>query len=334
MIQTTEALARSVPVTHACAALEYPRSSLYRSRRPQPPRKQRPRPTPSRALSVSERAKVRDLLNGERFQDSSPYQVYATLLDEGTYYCSIRTMYRILHEYDEVRERRNQRWHPSYTKPELLATEPNQLWSWDITKLRGPVTWQLFYLYVVLDVFSRYVVGWMIAERESGELAEQLIAESYRKQGIDFEQLTLHADRGSPMIAKTVAQLLVDLGVGKSHSRPQTPDDNPYSEAQFKTMKYRPDYPARFESIVEARRWAHAFFHWYNEEHHHSRLGLMTPAAVHHGQAASLTAQRQIALNVAYEVHPERFVKGLPKPPQVPTEVWINPPQSDEQGGS
>jgi putative transposase len=333
MIQTTEALARSVPVTHACAALEYPRSSLYRSRRPRSTRKQGPRPTPVRALSVSERAKVRDLLNSERFQDSSPHQVYATLLDEGTYHCSIRTMYRILHEYDEVRERRNQRRHPSYAKPELLATRPNELWSWDITKLRGPVTWQLFYLYVVLDVFSRYVVGWMIAERESGDLAEQLIAESYGKQGVEYEQLTLHADRGSPMISKTVAQLLIDLGISKSHSRPHTPDDNPFSEAQFKTMKYRPDYPARFGSIADARCWARAFFQWYNEVHHHSRLGLMTPAAVHYSQTAALTAQRQVALKVAYEAHPERFVKGLPKPPKVPTEVWINPPRSDEQGG-
>jgi len=334
MIQTTEALARSVPVTHACAALEYPRSSLYRSRRPQPPRKQRPRSTPSRALSVSERAKVRDLLNSERFQDSSPHQAYATLLDEGTYHCSISTMYRVLHECDEVHERRNQRRHPSYTKPELLATEPNQLWSWDITKLRGPVTWQLFYLYVVLDVFSRYVVGWMIAEYESGNLAKQLLAESYHKQGVDQEQLTLHADRGSPMISKTLGQMLIDLGVSKSHSRPHTPNDNPFSEAQFKTMKYRPDYPARFGSIEAARHWTRGFFHWYNNEHHHSRLGLMTPAAVHFGQTAALTAQRQDTLNVAYEVHPERFVKGPPKPPRVPTAVWINPPQSDEQGGS
>jgi putative transposase len=260
--------------------------------------------------------------------------VYATLLDEGAYYCSISTMYRILHQHNEVRERRNQRQHPSYTKPELLGTEPNELWSWDITKLRGPVTWQLFYLYVVLDVFSRYVVGWMIAERESGDLAKQLLVESYRKQGVDQEQLTLHADRGSPMICKTIAQLLIDLGVSKSHARPHTPNDNPFSEAQFKTMKYRPDYPARFSSIEEARQWARAFFHWYNNEHHHSSLGLMTPAAIHYGQAATLTSQRQATLKTAYETHPERFVNGLPKPPKVPTEVWINPPQSDEKGGT
>jgi putative transposase len=333
MIQSTEALAQVVPVTHACKALGYPRSSLYRSRRPGPTNKQRNWPTPVRALSDSEREKVRDLLNSERFQDKSPHQVYAILLDEGTYHCSTSTMYRILRQHSEVRERRNQRRHPVYTKPELLATKPNELWSWDITKLRGPVTWQLFYLYVVLDVFSRYVVGWMIAERESGDLAKQLLAESCRKQRVDHEQLTLHADRGSPMISKTVAQLLIDLGVSKSHSRPHTPNDNPFSEAQFKTMKYRPDYPARFGSIVEARRWAYAFFHWYNEEHHHSRLGLMTPAAIHYGQAATLTSQRQATLKIAYEVHPERFVKGLPTPPKVPTEVWINPPQSDEQGG-
>jgi putative transposase len=260
--------------------------------------------------------------------------VYAALLDEGSYHCSISTMYRILQENDEVRERRNQRQHPAYAKPQLLATKPNQLWSWDITKLRGPVTWQLYYLYVVLDVFSRLVVGWIIADRESGELAEQLITATFHKQGVAEQQLTLHADRGSPMTSKTVAQLLIDLGVGKSHARPHTPNDNPFSEAQFKTMKYRPDYPARFGSIVEARRWSHAFFHWYNEAHRHSRLGLMTPEAVHYGHAAALTAQRQVTLEVAYEVHPDRFVKGLPQPPKVPTEVWINPPRSDERGGS
>ena len=333
MMRSTESLARVVPVTRTCDALGYPRSSFYRSRQPQPPNKQRKRPTPARALSETERVAVHELLNSERFQDNSPYQVYATLLDEDTYHCSISTMYRILHQYNEVRERRNLRRHPVYTKPELLATRPNELWSWDITKLRGPVTWQLFYLYVVLDVLSRYVVGWMIAERESGDLAKQLLAESYRKQGVDQEQLTLHADRGSPMICKTLGQLLIDLGVSKSHARPHTPNDNPFSEAQFKTLKYRPDYPARFESIEAARQWARAFFHWYNNEHHHSGLGLMTPAAVHYGQAATLTAQRQVTLKQAYEAYPERFVKGVPKPPEVPTEVWINPPQSDEQDG-
>jgi putative transposase len=333
MLQSTEALAQVVPVTRACQALGYPRSSLYRSRRPKPANKQCERPSPARTLSESERVAVRELLNSERFQDDSPYQVYATLLDEGAYHCSISTMYRILRQHNEVRERRNQCCHPVYTRPELLATQPNELWSWDITKLRGPLTWQLFYLYVVLDVFSRYAVGWMIAEQESGDLAKQLLAESYRKQGIDQAQLTLHADRGSPMICKTLGQLLIDLGVSKSHARPHTPNDNPFSEAQFKTMKYRPDYPARFDSIEAARHWARAFFHWYNNKHHHSGLGLMTPAAVHYGRAATLTAQRQATLKSAYAAHPERFVKGLPKPPQVPVAVWINAPQSDEQDG-
>ena len=333
MIQSTEALAQTIPVTHACEALGYPRSSLYRSRRPKPANKQQKRLSPARALSETERVAVRELLNSGRFQDDSPYQVYATLLDEGAYHCSISTMYRILRQHNEVRERRNQRRHPAYSRPELLATQPNELWSWDITKLRGPVTWQLFYLYVVLDVFSRYAVGWMIAEGESGDLAKQLVAESYRKQGVDQEQLTLHADRGSPMICKTLGQLLIDLGVSKSHARPHTPNDNPFSEAQFKTMKYRPDYPARFGSIEAARQWARAFFHWYNNEHRHSSLGFMTPAAVHYGQSATLTAQRQATLKSAYAAHPERFVKGPPKPPQVPTAVWINPPQSDEQDG-
>jgi putative transposase len=277
---------------------------------------------------------VRDLLDSERFGDSSPYQVYATLLDEGLYHCSIRTMYRILHAHDQVRERRNQRRHLAYSKPELLATAPNQLWSWDITKLKGPATWQLFYLYVLLDVFSRYVVGWLIAERESSELARELISESYQKQGVDPEQLTLHADRGSPMISQTLAQLLGKLGVVKSHSRPHTANDNPFSEAQFKTMKYRPGYPERFGSLADARAWARHFFSWYNNEHRHSSLGLMTPATVHFGQAAALTRERQAILHAAYEAHPERFVKGPPQPPELPPAVWINPPTPERPSGS
>ena len=277
---------------------------------------------------------MRDLLNSERFQDSSPHQVYATLLDEGTYHCSIRTMYRILHEYDEVRERRNQRRHPSYTKPELLATEPEP-----IVVLGHHQAQRAGHLAALLSLCCSRCLQSLcggLDDRRTVSLASwpnNLLLRAIASRELSYEQLTLHADRGSPMISKTVAQLLIDLGVGKSHSRPHTPDDNPFSEAQFKTMKYRPDYPARFGSIVEARRWTHAFFHWYNEEHHHSRLGLMTPAAVHYGQAAALTAQRQVTLKAAYEVHPERFVKGLPKPPKVPTEVWINPPQSDEKGG-
>lgn len=333
MRAATEALSTQIPVTRACEALAFPRSSLYRARRPPVKKELVTRSTPARALQPEEKETVRDLLNSERFCDRSPYQVYATLLDEGCYYCSISTMYRILREHDEVRERRDQRQHPSYSRPELLATAPNQLWSWDITKLKGPVTWQLFYLSVVLDVFSRYVVGWLIAERESSELARLLVAESYQKQGVDPEQLTLHADRGPAMTSQSLAQLLGKLGVTKSHSRPHTPDDNPFSEAQFRTMKYRPDYPARFGSLLDAQSWAREFFPWYNNEHRHSSLGLMTPATVHYGRAAALTAQRQVTLCAAYEAHPERFVKGLPQPLALPEAVWINPPVSEEPNG-
>ena len=321
-----EALAQSIPVSQACAVFDFPRSSLYRSRQPKAVIAKAPRTTPARALNADERATVRELLNRERFVDQSPYEVYATLLDEGIYHCSIRTMYRILDEHAEVQERRNQLRHPAYTKPELLTTAPNQLWSWDITKLRGPVTWQYYYLYVILDVFSRYVVGWLLADHESAALAEQLIAGSCRKQAIGRDHLTLHADRGAAMTAKSLAQCLSDLGVDQSHSRPYTPDDNPFSEAQFKTMKYRPDYPQRFDSQDQAYTWARAFFPWYNNEHHHLALGLLTPASVHFGQAPEIIAQRQVTLDAAYARHPERFIRGAPTPPSLPAAVWINPP--------
>jgi len=280
-----------------------------------------------RALSQDEKAEVRQVLNSERFQDSPVREVYATLIDEGRYLCSWRTMYRILAEHNEVRERRNQLRHPNYVRPELLATKPNQLWSWDISRLRGPVKWTYYYLYVLLDIFSRYVVGWMIAERESEELAQELIRATCAKQGIQPGQLTLHADNGSAMIAKSVAQLLIDLDVVKSHSRPHVSDDNPYSEAQFKTLKYRPDYPERFEGLADARMWAQTFFAWYNQEHHHTGLGLLTPAVVHHGQAEMMLHKRQQVLDGAYAAHPERFVKHPPVPAQLPTAVWINPPR-------
>ena len=278
---------------------------------------------------MEEKTAVRETLNSERFCDNSPREVYATLLDEGHYQCHWRTMYRILDEYGEVRERRNQLQHPVYVKPELLATGPNQVWSWDITKLKGPATWMYYYLYVILDIFSRYVVGWMIAARETAELAEELIAATCAKEQIERDHLGLHADRGGPMKSKTVAQLLIDLGVVKSHSRPYTPNDNPYSESQFKTMKYRPDYPGRFSSLEEARDWAQSFFHWYNHEHHHTGLGLMTPAVVHHGLADAVYDHRQRVLQAAYEAHPERFVRGMPTPPELPKEVWINQPKTD-----
>jgi putative transposase len=266
------------------------------------------------------------VLNSEQFQDCAPREVYAALLDAGKYLCSWRTMYRLLKERSQVRERRNQLCHPTYTKPELLATGPNQLWSWDLTKLRGPAKWTYYHLYTILDVFSRYVVGWLIAESESARLAEQLITETCANQGIERDQLTLHADRGSSMTSKTVALLLADLGVTKTHSRPHVSNDNPYSESQFKTMKYRPTYPDCFGSIQDARAWARAFFHWYNQEHHHSGLGLLTPSTVHYGQAQAVIDQRQQILQAAYAAYPERFVRGEPKPPSLPTEVWINRP--------
>lgn len=312
-------LAQITGVTTACQVLNVPRSSLYRVGHPQSktPAPRNPRPTPARALSDAEKAEVRHVLNSERFQDQSPREIYATLLDDGVYLCHWRTMYRVLDEHDEVRERRNQLRHPVYVKPELLATGPNQLWSWDITKLRGPVRWTYCYLYVMLDLFSRYVVGWMVAEREAAELAQELTLAACAKQQIEPGQLTIHADRGSPMIAKSMAMLMSDLGVNKSHSRPHVADDNPYSEAQFRTLKYSPGYPDRFGSLADARQWSQTFFTWYNQEHHHTSLNLLTPADVHYGRAPEMLAQRQVVLEHAYAAHPERFVKGPPTVPQV-----------------
>lgn len=303
MRATVTQLAQKTNTKQACEQMAYPRSSYYRQQQTKPALTEpRPVPAPSpRALPPAEQDNVRGLLNSERFVDSSPRQMYGALLDEGQYLCSVSTMYRILKANEEVRERRNQKRHPVYQKPELLATGPNQVWSWDITKLRGPVPHTYYYMYTILDIFSRYVVGYMIATRELASLAQQLVADSCAKQGIEPEQLILHADRGSSMTSKTLALLLADLGVGKSHSRPYTSDDNPFSESQFKTMKYRPDYPDRFGSPQEARHWAHPFIHWYNNEHRHTSLGLMTPATVHYGLAAELTIQRQATLQAAYE---------------------------------
>ena len=325
-MKAVEQLSQHTSVSAACEALGVPRSSFYRARQPQS--EPRPHPPPDRALTPEEKEAVRQTLNSERFQDSAPRQVYATLLDEGEYLCSWRTMYRVLEEYKEVRERRDQLRHPQYTKPELLATASNQLWSWDITKLKGPAKWTYYYLYTILDVFSRYVPGWLIAKCESATLAKQLITASCAKQGVERDQLTLHADRGSAMISKTVAQLLADLGVTKTHSRPYVSNDNPYSEAQFKTMKYRPSFPERFGSLQDARAWARPFFHWYNHEHYHSGLSLLTPVTVHYGQAQAVLEQRQTVLQAAYAAHPERFVRGEPRVPSLSVEVWINKPSS------
>lgn len=323
-MRSAEELSNRIGKRAACAALSVPRSSLYRTRKPD--REKRARKPSPRALNQPEKDAVRQELNSERFQDSAPREVYATLMDEGRYLCSYRSMYRILAESQEVRERRNQLRHPHYTKPELLATAPNQLWSWDITKLLGPSKWTYYYLYVILDVFSRYIVGWMIAERESSALAEELIAQTCMRQGIQRGQLTIHADRGSSMTSKPVALLLADLGVTKTHSRPHVSNDNPYSEAQFKTLKYRPDYPTRFGCHQDARAWAKTFLDWYNREHHHTGLALLTPADVHFHRAQVVLQKRQAVLQAAYEKTPERFVKGPPIPAQLPQAVWINPP--------
>jgi putative transposase len=322
-----------VGVKAACEASGMPRSTWYREQRPDVPQataEKAPRPTPARALAETEKTAVLDLLNGERFQDQAPREVYATLLDEEQYLCHWRTMYRVLAENAEVRERRNQLRHPVYAKPELLATGPCQVWSWDITKLRGPHKGHCYYLYVIIDIFSRYVVGWMIAEVESAELAEQLIAETCAKQGIARGQLTIHADNGAAMTAKSVAVLMADLGVVKSHTRPYQSNDNCYSEAHFKTLKYRPDYPDRFGSVTDARTWAKQFVAWYNQEHHHSGLALLTPFDVHYGWTDQVLAKRQAVLQRAYAARPERFVKGAPAPARPPEAAWINPPKVKE----
>jgi putative transposase len=321
-----EELAKTIGVQAACAALAVPRSSLYRARKPS--REIPKRAISARALSETEKEEVRRELNSERFQDLAPREVYATLIDEGRYLCSWRSMYRILVENEEVRERRNQLRHPNYTKPELLATGPNQLWSWDITKLLGPEKWNYYHLYSILDVYSRYAVGWLIAERESAALAQELIFETCARQGISPGQLTIHADRGSSMTSKSVAFLMADLGVTKTHSRPHVSNDNPYSEAQFKTLKYQPDYPGHFGSLADARAWAQTFFNWYNYEHHHSGLALLTPAEVHYHRAEAVLKKRQEVLQAAYDKNPQRFVKGLPVLEQLSVAVWINPPKT------
>jgi len=324
MMRAAEELAPFAGMAQVCRCLGVSRASVYRARKPVGAARKRPKP--DRALSESERERVLDVLHSKRFIDHAPAQVYATLLDEGVYLCSLRTMYRILEAHDEVRERRNQASHPKYARPELLATRPNELWSWDITKLLGPATWTYYNLYVILDIFSRHAVGWMVAHRESAVLANRLIHDSCEKQGIVKGQLTLHADRGSSMRSKHVAMLLSDLGVTKTHSRPHVSNDNPFSESQFKTLKYRPGFPKRFGSIEHARAFCKDFFRWYNTQHRHSGIGLLTPETVHYGLAEKAINARQKVLNTAYGRHPERFVRKPPEATQLPEAVWINPP--------
>jgi len=329
--RTVEELTPIIGTRPACRAVGASVATIYRRRRPAEPRPPRPRPTPDRALTEPEREAVLGVLHSERFVDVSPEETYATLLDEGTYLCSTRTMYRILAaKHGGVRERRDQLTHPAYAKPELLAERPNELWSWDVSKLKGPAKWTWFYLYVILDVFSRYVVAWTVQYRENGQIATALIEQASEQQQITPKILRLHADRGGPMRSKPVAFLLADLGVTKTHSRPYTSSDNPYSESNFKTLKYRPEFPARFDSIEHAREHCRQFFRWYNGEHRHSGIGLMTPAAVHHGHAQQLYDQRAVVLAEAYARNPERFVRKPPVPPELPTAAWINKPETKE----
>lgn len=347
-MNATTGLSMVVSLAAMCAVLRVPRASYYRALKgpggPQAARSTdtapagapamcagivgKPRHVP-RALTQDERAHVLKLLHEERFVDQSPAEVYATLLDEGRHCCSERTMYRILAANREIKERRRQRRHPTYAAPELRACRPNELWTWDITKLRGPGKGDYFHLYVMIDAYSRYVVGWMVADQELAVLAREFIEETCQKHGIHPDELTIHADRGTSMRSQPVALLLGNLGVIKSHSRPSVSNDNPFSESQFKTMKYRPDFPDRFGSLAHARQHATAYFAWYNTEHHHVGIGLLTPHDVHHGLAAGRLERRGVVLDAAYAAHPERFVQGPPKPAPLPAAVWINKPKNE-----
>lgn len=327
-------LALLIGTRAACRATGRPQASYYRHHRqsPVPAPVQGPKPPPRpqpRALSQAEREAVRMVLDSERFVDQAPVAVYHQLLDEGVYLCSPSTMYRVLGAHGEVRERRRQATHPAHAKPELLATAPNTVWSWDITRLRGPVKRVFYHLYSIIDIYSRYTVGWMLATREDEHLAEKLIADTLAAQHIPPGQLTIHADRGSSMTSRTVAQLLSDLGVDRSHSRPRISNDNPFSEAQFKTLKYRPDFPDQFTSLEHARAHCKAFYRWYNHEHRHAGIAWHTPYGVHYGHTEVVRAARADTLAAAYTRHPERFVRKPPEPPLIPTTVWINEPQEE-----
>ena len=317
--------AEAFGVAPSCDALGVSRASYYRwKERPEEPPVSRRRPP--RKLTEEEEAMILEILNSDRFMDQAVPTVYSTLLDEEEYMCSSRTMYRILERQKQVRQRRHDREHPVYQKPELLATGPNQVWSWDITKIKGPQPWIFYNLYVVIDVFSRYVVAWAISEYESGEQARALIDAACTRQGIGPNHLTVHSDRGKAMRSRTLADLLGELGVERSFSRPHVSNDNPYSESQFKTLKYHPSYPERFGSIEDVGSHMRAFFKWYNTEHRHSGIAMMTPEVVHTGRSEQVWNSRKKTLQRAYQKHPERFVKGNPEPRKVPEEVWINQP--------
>lgn len=315
-------------ITPILLALGLSVATFYRRKKPSPP--PTPRPTPERALSSAERATVLDELHSERFIDRAPAEVFHTLLDENRYLCSERTMYRILSENDEVRERRNQLRHPAYAKPELVATAPNQVWSWDITKLKTFEKFVYLYLYVILDIFSRYVVGWLLDVRESTELAKRLVEETGRKQQVPPGQVTLHADRGGPMISDGMTQLLARLDMVKSHSRPHVSNDNPFSESQFKTLKYHPGFPDKFGGLDDGLAHCRRFFPWYNEAHRHSGICYLTPSDVHHSRAQEVLRRRHEAKLAAFAAHPERFVCP-PALIELPNAVYINPPRPAPQ---
>ena len=332
---TITALVPLVGTRDACLAVGRSRATHYRHhpRSPRPPSSPRPRPQPAqqpRALTELECAAVLEVLRSTRFVDKAPAEIQAILLDEGTYLCSVATMYRLLRAHGETGERRSQAEHPARVKPELIATGPNMTWSWDISKLKGPATWSYFHLYTIIDIYSRYVVGWMVATQESHELAERLLFDTIEKQNIRRDQLTIHSDNGSSMASKPVAFLLADLGVTKSHSRPHTSNDNPFSESHFKILKYRPEFPDRFYSLAEARSFCTEFYDWYNGEHRHSGIGMHTPFNVHHGRAPAIQHARARVLTTAYTEHPERFVRQHPQPPTFPTTTWINEPEKEK----
>lgn len=321
-----EAVTTTGATAALCHSVGLARATLYRRRQPARVLAPSVRAPSARALAPAERHAVLEVLHSERFVDQSPAEVQATLLEEQTYLCSTRTMYRILDAAQEVRERRDQARHPAYAKPELVATAPNQIWSWDITKLKGPIPYLYYSLYVILDLFSRYVVGWMVAAHENARLAQRLIEATCLKQGIGPHQLTIHADRGAPMRSKLVAELFSDLSIAASHSRPRVSNDNPFSEAQFRTFKYRPEYPDRFGSLEHSRSVTRDLFAWYNDAHHHSGLSYLTPADVHYERAATTLEVRHRTRVAAYVAHPERFVQGPPRLEILPHAVWINPP--------
>ncbi len=319
-------LAAVTSTKQACALLGASRATRYRRLRPPATRSPAPRPAPPNALSEAERQHILGVLRSAEYCDLAPAQVWARLLDDGVYLCSISTMYRLLAAAGENRERRRQRTHPARKRPELIARRPNQVWSWDITKLQGPERGVYYELFVIIDIFSRYVVGWTVSRAETGELAEAFIADTLAAHRINPGQLTLHADRGTSMTSKPVAQLLVDLGVARSHSRPHVSNDNPFSEANFKTLKYCPAFPGRFGSIQDARTFCNAFFDHYNHVHRHAGIGLHTPASVHYDTAPEIRAQRAETLDAAYATNPARFRHRRPQPPNLPTVAWINEP--------